>query len=216
MRSRLTTIGLAAGLLLGGGSALAQGSPSADSIINSLRPGAGMTGGTRGIRPVGPSESTPVAPSPAIPAALPRAAIRPVPASPAARAPSGTAEPAATAQSGAPSVNLTVQFGNDSAQLTPQAMHTLDQLGTALTSPALANFRFRIEGHTDAVGNHDHNQVLSEQRAKAVVDYLADKFHVDRSRVEAVGMGPDQPLVPARAGLAEPRNRRVTVVNIGT
>ena len=46
-----------------------------------------------------------------------------------------------------------------------------------------------------------------------MVDYLVSKFHVDASRLEAVGMGEDQPLVPARANVAEPRNRRVTVVN---
>ena len=216
MRSRRTMMGLAAGLLMMAGPALAQ-SPSADSIINSLRPGAGMTGGTRGIRPVGPSEATPVAPAPVAPAALPRAgyhAAAPVMRAPAAQPPAGAA--AVSTQSGTPSVNLTVQFGNNSAELTPAAMKTLDQLGEALSSPALASYRFRIEGHTDNLGNHDHNQVLSEERAKAVVDYLANKFHVDRARVEAVGMGPDQPLVPARANLPEPRNRRVTVVNLGT
>ena len=95
------------------------------------------------------------------------------------------------------------------------AMRTLDELGRALTSQALSGYRFRIEGHTDAAGNHDHNVALSEQRASKVVDYLTSKYSVDRSRVESVGLGPDKPLVPTRAGAAEPRNRRVTVVNLG-
>ncbi|HYZ62066.1 MAG TPA: OmpA family protein, partial [Acetobacteraceae bacterium] len=60
------------------------------------------------------------------------------------------------------------------------------------------------------------NQLLSEQRAKAVVDYLASKFGVDRSRVEAVGMGQEHPIVITGPNVPEMRNRRVTVVNIGT
>ena len=200
------------------GSALAQ-SPSADSIINSLRPGAGMTGGTRGIRPIAPSESP--APPPAAPpsggttrASVGTAAPRPAPHHPAAAPSAGTQAGAQDTQ--APSVNLTVQFGNNSATLTPAAMRTLDELGRALSSQTLANYKFRIEGHTDSVGSHDHNQVLSEQRAKAVVDYLVSKFHLDAGKLEAVGMGDQQPLVQARANASEPRNRRVTVVNLGT
>jgi len=212
MRSHNVSLSLFGALLLASGPAFAQGSPSADSIINSLRPGAGMAGGTRGIRPVGPSESAAPA-SPGAHTALPRAATPA--ASPGTRP---AAPPASTgqAQTSTPSVNLTVQFANNSAELTPAAIRTLDELGRALSSQTLSAFRFRIEGHTDAVGSHEHNQQLSEQRAQKVVDYLASKFGVDRSRVEAVGMGEDHPLVPARANVSEPRNRRVTVINLGT
>ncbi|MBV8912019.1 MAG: OmpA family protein [Acetobacteraceae bacterium] len=210
MLPRTASLSLFAAALLASGTALAQGNPSADSIINSLRPGVGITGGTRGIRPVGPSESSAPA-SPGTHAALPR------PATPAASPGTRPAGPSASVQAepSAPSVNLTVQFRNNSAELTPEAMRTLDELGRALSSQTLSSYRFRIEGHTDAVGSREHNQRLSEQRAQAVVDYLVSKFGVDRSRVEAVGMGQDHPLVPAGANVSEPRNRRVTVVNLG-
>lgn len=236
MRPRRASVLLSTAVLLFAGPALAQ-NPSADSIINSLRPGAGMTGGTRGIRPVGPSEA-PAPSSPAAPSATPRVSTTaPVYHAPAPRAPApqnagtqragmpgagmqGGAQPQTQtqtqAETQAPSVNLTVQFPNNSAALTPAAMHTLDELGRALSSQALATYRFRIEGHTDSLGSREHNQALSEQRAKAVVDYLASKFHLDPSRLEAVGMGDQQPLVQARANASEPRNRRVTVVNLGT
>ena len=49
-----------------------------------------------------------------------------------------------------------------------------------------------------------------------MVDYLASNFHIDRSRVEAIGMGEDQLLVPTPDQTPEPRNRRVHVVNIGS
>ena len=112
-------------------------------------------------------------------------------------------------------MNLTVNFANGSAELTPDAIRTLDALGRALASKDLAAYRFRIEGHTDTVGSRDYNRALSERRAEAVVDYVAKKFGVDPSRLQAVGMGEDGLLVPTPPQTPEPRNRRVQVINLG-
>ena len=92
----------------------------------------------------------------------------------------------------------------------------LDNLGKALSDQTLARYRFHIEGHTDTVGTHPYNKELSDRRATAVVDYLATNFHVDRSRMEAVGMGEDGLLVPTPDQTPEQRNRRVQVVNVGS
>ena len=115
-----------------------------------------------------------------------------------------------------PAISLTVRFATGSAGLTPQAIGVLDSLGKAMSDRALVGYRFRIEGHTDTVGTHEYNKELSDRRAAAVVDYLANNFHVDRARVEAVGMGEDRLLVPTPDQTPEPRNRRVLVVNIGS
>ncbi|WP_254070516.1 OmpA family protein [Acidisphaera sp. L21] len=112
-------------------------------------------------------------------------------------------------------MNLTVQFATNSAQLTPEAVRTLDALGRALSSATLSSYRFRIEGHTDTVGSPDTNKALSARRAEAVVDYLATKFSLDRTRMEPVGMGEDGLLVQTPPQVADPRNRRVQVVNLG-
>lgn len=125
---------------------------------------------------------------------------------------SGGAAPAASA----PAVSLTVNFATGSAELTPEATHVLNNLGKALNTPALANYRFRIEGHTDTVGAREYNKELSERRAETVVDYLANNFHVDRARVQAIGMGEEGLLVTTPDQTPEPRNRRVQVVNIGS
>ena len=123
--------------------------------------------------------------------------------------PSRAAEPA-------PAVSLTVQFATGSADLTPTARQVLNNLGKAISDKSLANDRFRIEGHTDTVGTKDGNQVLSERRAEAVVDYLASNFQVDRSRLQPVGMGESGLLIQTPEQTNEPRNRRVQVVNIGS
>jgi outer membrane protein OmpA-like peptidoglycan-associated protein len=114
------------------------------------------------------------------------------------------------------SVPLKVQFETGSDKLTPAAVKTLDMLGRALSSSTLASYRFRIEGHTDAVGSPDLNAALSARRADTVADYIASHYGIDRSRLTSVGMGDSQMLIPTAAGVPEPRNRRVQIVNIGS
>jgi outer membrane protein OmpA-like peptidoglycan-associated protein len=116
----------------------------------------------------------------------------------------------------APSVSLNVLFDTGSATLTPEAIQTLEDLGRALTSPALAAYHFRIEGHTDTVGSRDYNKALSDRRATAVANYLIGRFQIDRARLRPVGMGQDGLLVPTPDQTPEPRNRRVLVVNMGS
>jgi OmpA-OmpF porin, OOP family len=113
-------------------------------------------------------------------------------------------------------VSLNVLFATGSADLTPEAIQTLNDLGRALTDPALTAYKFRIEGHTDTVGNRDYNKALSEARAATVAEYLAGKFQVDRSRLQPVGMGQDGLLIPTPDQTPEQRNRRVLVVNAGS
>jgi outer membrane protein OmpA-like peptidoglycan-associated protein len=122
---------------------------------------------------------------------------------------------ATTAAPGAAAVSLTVNFASGSATLGPAAEQVLDQLGQALGSARLAGYRFRVEGHTDTVGPEVMNQILSERRAAAVRDFLVQRHSVAAGRIEAVGLGEAQLLVATPDEVAEPRNRRVQVVNIG-
>ncbi len=123
-------------------------------------------------------------------------------------------QPSATRQ--APAISLNVQFATGSAELTPEATRVLDNLGKALSDQTLASYRFRIEGHTDTVGTRLYNKELSDRRAAAVVDYLATNYHVDRGRMEAIGLGEDGLLVQTPDQTPEQRNRRVQVVNVGS
>ncbi len=54
--------------------------------------------------------------------------------------------------------------------------------------------KIQIQGHTDNVGSAASNQTLSEQRAKAVAEYLIGQWEFPRERFKVVGNGPDQPL----------------------
>jgi outer membrane protein OmpA-like peptidoglycan-associated protein len=173
-----------------------------DQMINALRPTASTSesikrnpsSGLRGIGPAGLSANPPVAPR------------------------SGQSAPTSspTAQNkakGLSSINLNVQFRTNSAELTPEAVHILDDLGRALSSETLAPYRFQIVGHTDAPGSADLNKVLSQRRAQAVVDYIVTKYGVSPERLDAFGVGSEDPLVPTSK--SEWHNRRVQIVNVG-
>jgi outer membrane protein OmpA-like peptidoglycan-associated protein len=129
--------------------------------------------------------------------------------------PADAALGATTAPAGAAAVSLTVTFASGSATLSPAAAEVLDNLGRALGSAQLAAYRFRVEGHTDTVGPGAMNQDLSERRAAAVRDFLVQRHGVAAGRIEALGLGEQQLLVATPDEVAEPRNRRVQVVNIG-
>jgi outer membrane protein OmpA-like peptidoglycan-associated protein len=67
--------------------------------------------------------------------------------------------------------------------------------------------RIEIAGHTDNVGNADGNQKLSENRAKAVVDYLLSKG-VDATRLTYKGYGETQPVTSNETNEGRALNRR--------
>lgn len=91
-------------------------------------------------------------------------------------------------------VNLDIRFANDSDRLTAEAHAQLAELGAALSSPELAHARFLIAGHTSATGAAEHNQRLSESRARAVRGYLLQRFKIAPERIEATGFGASRPL----------------------
>jgi outer membrane protein OmpA-like peptidoglycan-associated protein len=130
-------------------------------------------------------------------------------------------EPAYTAQAPvmvkklveAPSINIKVYFEFDSAILKPDATAVLDNLGQALTSGELKDYRFELAGHTDAVGSDTYNLDLSKRRAQAVLDYLVANFGLDASRIDTVGYGESRLLDPANP--EADINRRVQVTRLG-
>lgn len=113
----------------------------------------------------------------------------------------------------APTARFRVEFELNSAELTPAARETLTVLGQALAGDQMAQFRFRIDGHTDARGSEELNASLSTRRAESVRRFLTDNFGIAPARLIAEGYGASRPLDPAHP--LDGRNRRVEIVNIG-
>lgn len=97
-----------------------------------------------------------------------------------------------------------INFAFDSAELDATAQQVL-----TLQADWIRQFpevRFRVYGHTDAVGSSGYNKSLGMRRARAVVSFFASRG-ISRSRLEAVvSYGETQPLVPTSE--RERRNRR--------
>jgi len=67
-----------------------------------------------------------------------------------------------------------------------------------------------IEGHTDSDGDAEANQVLSELRARSVVEYMILEFDfINAEMIEGRGYGEDQPLVPNDSPENKQLNRRI-------
>ena len=66
-------------------------------------------------------------------------------------------------------------------------------------------------GHTDNVGSTEHNQDLSERRAKSLSDYLTGNL-ILKSRLTSRGEGELQPIASNEADHGRALNRRVEVI----
>lgn len=108
-------------------------------------------------------------------------------------------------------IDLNIAFDFNSAQLSPDSTALLERLSQALQAPQLQAHRFRVEGHTDGKGQAAYNQQLSERRAAAVVQYLAQRG-MGSERLHAQGKGFSELLKPDDPLAAE--NRRVRIVAI--
>jgi outer membrane protein OmpA-like peptidoglycan-associated protein len=110
-----------------------------------------------------------------------------------------------------PTADLEVYFEFNSAAIAPAALPALKTLGQALADGRLAGGTFIVGGHTDAKGDDDYNQRLSQRRAQSVRDFLVANFPIDPKKLMAVGYGEEQ-LKSADEPLAAV-NRRVQVIN---
>ncbi|MCB0760335.1 MAG: PD40 domain-containing protein [Flavobacteriales bacterium] len=96
-------------------------------------------------------------------------------------------------------------FDTDKYDLKPQSMVELNKLVEFL----ILNRHTRVEigGHTDDIGSEADNQLLSERRAQAVVDYVVSKG-IEPFRLVAKGYGESQPVVPNSDDASRAKNRR--------
>ncbi len=100
-----------------------------------------------------------------------------------------------------------VNFASGKAEITRDSGATLDKL-MAVSSRCSSGLLFEIGGHTDSAGDRDFNIYLSEQRARAVADYMVSRgFQGDR--LAAVGYGPADPVADNRTAQGRAENRRI-------
>ncbi len=114
----------------------------------------------------------------------------------------------------APSIDIQdINFQTGSAEIPRSEFRKVREIGNALNQISRRRrARFLIEGHTDAVGSRESNQILSERRAASLKRVLVTEFGVSPNILETVGYGEDFLLIDTPYD--EWRNRRVTLRRI--
>lgn len=100
-----------------------------------------------------------------------------------------------------------VQFAFDRADLLPPAFPILNEVVRLLkVNPDIV--LVSIEGHTDDLGSHEHNDELSAARARSVMAYLVRRG-ITPNRLEAKGFGKRKPIADNQTAEGRQKNRRV-------
>ena len=101
-----------------------------------------------------------------------------------------------------------VTFSTGSSTISPGFQQLLDRVAASLTQ--YPNSLIDVYGYTDTVGSASSNQVLSEQRAQSVANYLISRG-VSSSRIRSMGFGETRLKVQTGDNVNEPLNRRVEI-----
>ena len=101
-----------------------------------------------------------------------------------------------------------ITFAFDRYDVQPQFRPTLDKVAEVLGD--YPQTMIDIYGHTDSVGSDAYNQTLSENRARAVADYLSMQG-VHKVRMATLGYGETQPIADNGTESGRAANRRVEI-----
>jgi len=101
-------------------------------------------------------------------------------------------------------------FKYDSSELGPESLPILEKIADLrLRFP---DYVMMIVGHTDNIGAPDYNLRLSQRRADAVKEWLVRRYNANPAKLETIGRGAQELLVPAGTADEQASNRRVEVV----
>jgi len=102
-----------------------------------------------------------------------------------------------------------IQFATGKSEIMADSYPVLEEI---LKSAVVAEgLKVGVYGHTDNVGNDVANRALSENRAEAVKEYLAQKG-LATARIESKGFGASQPIAANTTDAGRSKNRRVQIV----
>ena len=106
-------------------------------------------------------------------------------------------------------IALYINFETGKSTLKPESLPIVDQMVKMLNEAP--TMKISIEGHTDNVGTPAANKVLSENRAKSVVNALIAKG-IEKTRLSSKGWGQEKPMTDNNSDDGKAKNRRVEIV----
>jgi outer membrane protein OmpA-like peptidoglycan-associated protein len=101
-------------------------------------------------------------------------------------------------------------FGHDSSELGQESVPILEKI--ADLRRRFPDYVMVIVGHTDNTGSPDYNVRLSQRRADAVKEWLVKRYGMAASKLDTLGKGSQELLVPSGNVEEQAPNRRVEVV----
>ena len=101
-----------------------------------------------------------------------------------------------------------VLFDVDKYDIRPEAEEVLKNLATVLKEAGVKNFE--IDGHTDSDASDEHNQVLSENRANSVKNFLVSQGVT--AEITTKGYGESKPVASNDTAEGKQKNRRVEII----
>ncbi len=131
-------------------------------------------------------------------------------AAPSATTPAPTSAPAVQKKLDELLRGTTIQFATASTDITPASKAILNRAAAVMRPALRGNPRLKVsvDGHTDDQGDAGRNQTLSEGRATAVLEYLANAG-VPLGRLSAKGYGEDRPVASNGTDKGRIANRRI-------
>ena len=103
-----------------------------------------------------------------------------------------------------------VLFTSGEYKLTSEAQTKLAMIADTLR-PQAQSHEIVVEGHTDSKGTPSSNQLLSENRARAVMEYLISRG-VPATAITSVGVGQVRPIADNANAEGRANNRRVEII----
>lgn len=104
-------------------------------------------------------------------------------------------------------LKIDIKFEHNSYDIPTNAYSEIRKLATFLEK--YPEIDVLIEGHTSRVGTVEFNQILSNNRAKAVAQVLANDFYINENRISSIGYGFEQLEVVSDTEQAHATNRRI-------
>jgi outer membrane protein OmpA-like peptidoglycan-associated protein len=102
-----------------------------------------------------------------------------------------------------------VLFETDKFELQPAAHEVITRVASTLIRVGISTVR--VYGYTDSTGSDAHNELLSQQRAKAVADALV-VAGMARDGLTPIGRGKSHPVADNNTAEGRAQNRRVAIV----
>ena len=103
-----------------------------------------------------------------------------------------------------------LSFESGQAALRPENFDLLAKVEKAID--VFPRSELTVEGHTDSYGGDQANQVLSQQRAESVQQYMINAMRIPSYRLIAIGYGETNPVANNETAAGRAKNRRIDIV----